>query len=103
MTLQEITMPVDVVWARQHALVFASDMAQRLVQVQDEIGDTRYRLEPQLLTDGRYMCNADLLTECLPGGFLHAAFTRLDASRFGEIEVVPMAEVIALLPQPEQP
>lgn len=103
MTLSQITLPVSLAWARSHALVFEADMAQRVADVQREIGDHRYRVEPQLLTDGRYMVGALLLTECLPGGFLHAAFTRLDASRFGEIEVVPMAEVIALLPQPEQP
>lgn len=103
MTLQEIAFPVDIAWAKRHALVFASDMAQRLVQVQNEIGDQRYRLEPQLLTDGRYACNADLLTECVPGGFLYAAFARLDASRFDEIHVVPIEEVLALMPQPQDP
>ena len=102
MTLADITLPVELAWARQHALVFSAALAARLAQVQDEVGDTRYRLTPQVLTDGRYMTGADLLTECTPAGFLYAAFSRLDASRFDEIEVVPIADAIALLP-PEPP
>lgn len=102
MTLSQITLPVSLAWARTHALVFEADMAQRVADVQAEIGDHRYRLEPQLLTDGRYMVGALLLTECVPGGFLHAAFSRLDASRFNEIHVVPMADAVALMPKQQE-
>jgi hypothetical protein len=43
------------------------------------------------------MLNADILTECLPGGLLHGGFSHLDAERFADIEVVPMADAVALL------
>jgi hypothetical protein len=43
------------------------------------------------------MLNADILTECLPGGFLHGGFSHLDAERFADIEVMPMADAVALL------
>ena len=98
MTLADLLFPVHLAWTRQHALVFSAAFAARLADVQDEVGDRRYRLTPQPLTDGRYMTGADLLTECTPAGFLFAAFSRLDASRFDEIEVIPLADAVALLP-----
>lgn len=98
MTLSDLTLPVDLGWSRQHALVFSQSLAERIDLVQQEVGDMRYHLEPTKLTDGRFFVGADVLTECVPGRFLYAAFSRLDSSRFGEIEVVPMADVVALLP-----
>jgi hypothetical protein len=94
MTLAEVSLPVDLGWARLHALLLSAELAGRILEVQDEVGDGRYRLEPAARGDGTYWVGADLLTECLPGGFLHAAFSRLDAARFDEIEVVPLADVV---------
>lgn len=90
MTLADVTLPVELEWARLHALVFSAELAARLAAVQEEVGDGRYRLEPTDAGNGTYLVNADLLTECVPGGFLHAAFSKLDASRFDEIQVVPL-------------
>jgi hypothetical protein len=44
------------------------------------------------------MLTADILTECVPGGLIYGGFSQLDAARFDEIEVVPLAEALALLP-----
>jgi len=44
------------------------------------------------------MLTADILTECVPGGLVYGGFSQLDAGRFGEIEVMPLAQVLALLP-----
>jgi hypothetical protein len=44
------------------------------------------------------MLTADILTECLPGGLVYGGFSQLDAGRFDEIAVVPLAEALALLP-----
>lgn len=99
MTLSEVSLPVDLGWARLHALVVSAELASRLLEVQGEVSDGRYRLEPVARSNGTYWVGADLLTECVPGGFLHAAFSRLDAARFDEIEVVPIADALALLPQ----
>lgn len=90
MTLTDVTLPVDLAWARSHALVFSEELADRLAEVQGEVGDGRYRLEPIATGDGTFTVGADLLTECVPGGFLHEAFSLLDATRFGEIQVVPL-------------
>ena len=100
MTLADLSLPVDYTWAKGFALVFDASLAQRLAEVQAEHGDPRHVPNARPLTDGRFMLNADILTECLPGGLVYGGFSRLDAGRFVEIEVVPMAEAVALLPPP---
>ena len=101
MTLADITLPVTYEWGASHALVFAEDLAVRLSEVQAEHGDPRHVPSPLLLTDGRYMLTADILTECVPGGLIYGGFSNLDASRFDEIEVLPIADAVALLPEPD--
>jgi hypothetical protein len=98
MTLADVTFPVAYEWGVAHALVFDAALAQRLAEVQAEHGDPRHVPAPRLLTDGRFMLTADILTECLPGGIVYGGFSHLDARRFDEIEVVPLANVVALLP-----
>ena len=98
MTLNEVVLPVSYQWGTAHAVVFSAALAQRLALVQAEHGDPRHVPYPVPLTDGRYMLSADILTECVPGGLVFGGFSHLDASRFDEIEVVPMAEAVALLP-----
>jgi len=85
------------------ALVFDEEMRGRLVAVQAAFGDPRFTAHPALLSDGRYMHQASILAECQPGGLYYAGFSRLDSSRFDEIEVVPIADALALLPtSPEE-
>jgi hypothetical protein len=98
MTLADITLPVTYEWGRQHALLFDAALAQRLAEVQGQHGDPRHVPAPRSLTDGRFMLTADILTECLPGGLVYGGFSQLDAERFDEIEVVPLADAVALLP-----
>jgi hypothetical protein len=98
MTLSDLTLPVTYEWGVAHALLFDVALAQRLGEVQAEHGDPRHVPSPRLLTDGRYMLTADILTECLPGGLVYGGFSKLDAERFDEIEVVPLADAVALLP-----
>jgi hypothetical protein len=98
MTLADITLPVSYEWGVAHALVFGVALAQRLGEVQAQHGDPRHVPAPRTLTDGRFMLTADILTECLPGGLVYGGFSQLDAGRFDEIEVVPLADALALLP-----
>jgi hypothetical protein len=90
-------------WGVAHALLFDAALAQRLADVQAEHGDPRHVPSPRSLTDGRFMLTADILTECLPGGLVCGGFRHLDAARFDEIEVVPLAEAVALLPVAPSP
>ncbi len=98
MTLDELDLPVTAEWGRQNALVFDAALAQRLAEVQAEHGDPRHVPVAVPLSGGRFMLLADILTECLPGGLVYLGFSQLDAGRFNEIEVLPLAEALALLP-----
>ncbi len=103
MTLSDLTLPVSYEWGVAHALVFDAALAQRLAEVQSQHGDPRHVPSPRRLTDGRFMLTADILTECLPGGVVYGGFSQLDAARFDEIEVVPLADALALLPVQPSP
>ena len=98
MTLADITLPVSYAWGVAHALLFDGALAQRLAEVQGQHGDPRHVPAPRTLTDGRFMLTADILTECVPGGLVYGGFSQLDAGRFDEIAVVPLADALALLP-----
>jgi hypothetical protein len=98
MTLGDVTLPVSYEWGVAHALLFDVALAQRLAEVQGQHGDPRHVPAPRTLTDGRFMLTADILTECVPGGLVYGGFSQLDAGRFDEIEVLPLADALALLP-----
>ncbi len=103
MTLSDLTLPVSYDFGVAHALLFDAALAQRLAEVQSQHGDPRHVPSPRSLADGRFMLTADILTECLPGGVVYGGFSQLDAGRFDEIEVVPLAEALALLPTSPSP
>jgi hypothetical protein len=103
MTLSDLTFPVSYEWGVAHALLFDVALAQRLAEVQGQHGDPRHVPSPRSLTDGRWMLTADILTECLPGGLVYGGFSQLDAGRFSDIEVVPLADALALLPVEPSP
>jgi hypothetical protein len=98
MTLADVTLPVSYDWGVAHALLFDVALAQRLAEVQSQRGDPRHVPAPRSLSDGRWMLTADILTECVPGGLVYGGFSQLDAGRFDEIAVVPIADALALLP-----
>lgn len=81
---------------RAYGLVFDAALAQRLAEVQAQ-HPSQHVATPRLLSDGRYLLCGDLLSE-VPNGLYGAGFSHLDASRFDEIEVIPWADAVALLP-----
>lgn len=102
MTLADLlTVPLQPAELQGLALVFDAELRDRLVAVQAEYGDRRFTAYPSRLADGRYMHQASILTECQPGGLYHAGFSRLDAERFDEIEVMDYEDALALLPGDE--
>ena len=105
MTLADIEMPVAYEWGKKHALLFDVALAQRLVELHAEHGRPDCRATPRLLTDGRLMLTADILTAIEPGGYLYAMWEAADkAILLPAVEVVPLAEALALLPaDPESP
>lgn len=103
MTLSEITLPIDDAQAKGLALVFSPALAARLAELHAIHGSTNCVPVPRVLTDGRLMLSADILTEVMPGGLLHAMWEAADKSvLLPSVEVIPWADAVALLP-PDQP
>lgn len=92
-------LPLPYAYAKQWACVFSQELADRLVEVQDE-NPEQFRVTPLALTDGTFMIRGAILSE-VPNGLYGGNFARLDASRFNEIDLVPWADAVALLPQPD--
>jgi hypothetical protein len=103
MTLADlISQPLTYEAAKDLALVFSPELAAQLAAVQAEHGNPLHVASPVDLTDGRKMLCADLLTEVGPGGLYSGGFAHLPAELFPAVEVLPMSEVLPLLPQPEE-
>jgi hypothetical protein len=103
MTLSDlIDQPISYEATKDLALVFSPELAAQLAAVQAEHGNPRHVASPVDLVDGRKMLCADLLTEVGPGGLYSGGFAHLPAELFPAVEVLPMSEVLPLLPQPEE-
>lgn len=99
MTLEDVTLPIDYQWGVNHALLFTPALAQRLAELHAEHGRPDCLASPVALTGGRLMLTADILTATEPGGYLHSMWEAADkAILLPAVEVVPIAEALALLP-----
>jgi hypothetical protein len=102
MTLADlIQQPISYEAAKNLALVFSSELAAQFSAIQEEHGSQFVAL-PVDLIDGRKMLCADLLTEVGPGGLYSGGFAHLPRELFPLVEVLPMFQVLPLLPQPEE-
>lgn len=101
MTLGDLTLPVSYADARQYALVFTPQLAQRLAELHGLHGSNKCRPVPRVLTDGRLMLSADVLAEIEPGGLLAEMWAAADKAVLNAaVEVLPWADAVALLPPP---
>jgi hypothetical protein len=99
MTLADLTLPISYADARQWALVFTPQLAARLAELHAEHGSRLCRPVPRVLTDGRLMLSADVLTEIGPGGLLEGMWAAADQSVLAQaVTVLPWAEAVAMLP-----
>lgn len=99
MTLADITLPISYEWGRDHALLFSPALAARLAELHAQYGRPDCMAVPVAMTDGRLMLCADILTATEPGGYLHDMWQHADLGvLLPAVEVVTMAEAIALLP-----
>lgn len=94
-------LPLSYEEGRTCGLVFDAALAQRLADVQAE-HPSRFVAQPVPLVDGRFLLCGDLLSEVGAGGLYAGGFSHLDPSRFSEIEVIPWADALALLPPPPE-
>ena len=101
MTLADLELPIAYEVARNYALVFTPALAQRLAELHALHGRPDCVAEPVTLTDGRMMLGADLLTAIYPGGWLHGMWeAAYKAILLPSVELIPMADAVALLPPP---
>jgi hypothetical protein len=99
MTLQDVVFPVTAEWGRSHALLFSEALAARLDELHAQYGVPGCTAIPTRLSNGKYMHAADILLATEPGGYLHAMWEAADKTiLLPAVEVVPIAEALALLP-----
>jgi hypothetical protein len=85
---------------RQWGLVMPQSVRDSLIQKQDEANITLHRVNPVALTNGDWALNADVLSEAREGGlFCHVEL--LNPDNIAQVQVMPWADVLALLPEPE--
>lgn len=103
MTLADlITQPISYETAKEFAIILTPEQAATLGAIQAQYGNPKHVASPVELTDGNLMLCADLLTETGPGGLYAQGFAHLPAELFPQVAVIPMADAIALIPQPEE-
>jgi len=99
MTLADLPLPITYDDAKALALVFTPQLAGRLAQLHAQHGSPNCVPMPLTLTDRRLMLCADVLTEVMPGGLLHAMWAAADqAILLPNVEVIPWADAVAMLP-----
>jgi hypothetical protein len=104
MTLGDLSLPISYDDARQYALVFTLPLAARLAELHAVHGHPACVPVPRVMTDGRLMLSADLLTEVMPGGMLADMWVAADkAVLLSSVEVIPWDEAIAMLPPEPEP
>ena len=104
MKLGDLALPIAYADARGYALVFTPQLAGRLAELHAQYGSTNCVPVPRVLTDGRLMLSADVLTEIAPGGLLDEMWEHADKAVLGAaVEVIPWADAVALLPQTPMP
>jgi hypothetical protein len=97
-----INQPLSYETARDLAIILTPEQSATLGAIQAQYGNPRHVAAPVPLTDGRLMLCADLLTETGTGGLYAQGFAHLPAELFAQVAVIPMAEAIALIPQPQE-
>ena len=83
---------------REWGLVMPQAVRDSLVAKQDALG-LKHRVAPVALTDGRWALNADVLTEAHSSG-LFSHVDQIEADNLSQVVVEPWADVLALLPVP---
>jgi hypothetical protein len=78
-------------------LVFSEELCNTLLAIQNENPST-FRVAPFRLTDGRYMLNADVLSEIGEYGLFHYNFGRLPTEMFSEVQFISFSEIESVVP-----
>lgn len=84
------------------ALILSPELHATLEEVQSSLPVRICVAQAVPLIDGTFMLGADLLSEIGPGGLYAQGFGRLPRRALPLVEVMPMAEALALRPEPEE-
>lgn len=84
--------------AKQLALVFSQAGHDTVIAAHT---NEQHRVAPVQLQDGRWMLCADLLTEVHASGIYAGIYARLPQELFDRVEVIPWADALMLLPDPD--
>jgi hypothetical protein len=103
MLLSDLTLPLPHADCKDLALVYSYDVAVLLYSVQEEHGDPRHVPAGRQLADGRWMLCGDVLSEVGEGGILATGFSFVTPEMMQQIEVIPLADAIAMLPESPSP
>ena len=103
MRLSERTLPVPYSECKDLALVYSYEVAVLWYTIQQEHGDPRHVGVGLPLSDGRWMMFAEVLSEMYPGGIVGWAVEYLTPEITEQIEVIPLADALALLPESPSP
>jgi len=89
----------DIATLRQYALVFGKPLANVLTAKWGQHGNTNCVPSPVLLTDGRYLLSADILSEVADGRLLGKMWRYSDKAVIAAgIEVLSWKAATALIP-----
>lgn len=99
MLLSELTLPIAYDGCKDLAMVYSYEVAVAMYGIQQEHGDHRHVAVGLPLTDGRWMMLGEVLSAVRPNGILAWAAEYLTPEIMAQIEVVPLSEAVALLPQ----
>jgi hypothetical protein len=107
MTLAQL-LTADIDTQRQYALVFGGPLAAVLRQRWEQFGTANLVPTPSVLTDGRYMLSADILSEVSEQVDSKRLLARMwrNSNRAviaAGITIIPWADAVALLPQAPEP
>lgn len=99
MTLEDlITKLPEIEELRNIYLVFDSTTNTALLDIQDNyFSNSQNKIAPLLLNDGRYILCADILTETT-NGIYSGGFSMFPTEYYNLVTVVPLNEILQLLP-----
>jgi len=100
MFLSELTLPMPYDECKGFALVYSYDTAVQLYETQAAYGDPRHVAVGLPLSDGRWMMYGEILSAVGEGGILAWAGEFMTQEIAQQIEVVPIADAVALLLPP---
>jgi len=103
MLLSELTLPVPYAECKDLAIVYSYEVAVAWYTIQKEHGDPRHVGVGLPLSDGRWMMFGEILSEMYPGGIIGWAVEYLTPEIMSQIDVIPLSEAVALLPDTNPP